>query len=198
MTPNRNGAGIAGTIRDQSLDSGTVVFSSAVFLFAFLPVALGAYHLSPRRFRNAVLLALSLVFYLWGGGAFVLWLLGSAVVDYVIARQILATAGDTRRRWVTVSVVGNVALLVAFKYAGLGVEVLNSLRGAFGDGSWPVPTVLLPLAISFFTFQRMSFTFDVAAGKIDPLPSFADYLLFGLLFPSPHRRAHRSLPRYRR
>ncbi len=161
-----------------------VVFSSVVFVFGFLPVALGLYHSAPRRHRNLVLSLLSLAFYVWGAGSFVLWLLISAAVDFRIARAIAAADSPSRRRsLVAVSICGNVTLLAYFKYLGLAADLFNWLAGSVGVGEISVGTVALPLAISFFTFQRMSFTFDVANGSIRELPTFVDYLTFSVLFP---------------
>ena len=166
-----------------------MVFSSSIFLFAFLPICLGIYFATPDRFRNAVLVVLSAAFYVWGGGAFFFLMLGSAVVDYLVARAIFArvdggaSAAKLTRYLVAGSVIVNVALLFWFKYAGFSAKMFNRLVDVFGVDPVAIPTVVLPLAISFFTFQRMSFTFDVAKRRITTFPSFTNYLLFGLLFP---------------
>lgn len=161
-----------------------MVFSAPIFLFAFLPIALAVYAISPKVARNAVLVALSALFYVWGGGWFFLLLLGTAAADYLIARGIVARRGvRSTRALVLASVIANIAMLFWFKYAGFTATGLNSLLSRLGLDTITVPHVVLPLAISFFTFQRMSFTFDVASGKIEKLPSFLNYLLFGLLFP---------------
>ena len=166
-----------------------MVFSSPVFLFAFLPIALGIYFATPARWRNPVLVVLSALFYIWGGGAFFGLMVASALFDYAIAvgvhRRVQGVGAKPVdvRVLVGISVAVNVGLLFWFKYAGLAAQIFNRIGDPLGIDAIGVPTVLLPLAISFFTFQRMSFTFDVAAGKIKELPSFLDYLLFGLLFP---------------
>ena len=134
-----------------------MVFSSSIFLFAFLPICLGIYFATPDRFRNAVLVVLSAAFYVWGGGAFFFLMLGSAVVDYLVARAIFArvdggaSAAKLTRYLVAGSVIVNVALLFWFKYAGFSAKMFNRLVDMFGVDPVAIPTVVLPLAISFFT-----------------------------------------------
>lgn len=164
-----------------------MVFSAPVFLFAFLPVALALYFVSPQRWRNGVLLALSCLFYLTGGGAFIILMLGSAALDFAIARAVYSRRHanvEADVRWLMGLSVGvNVSLLFLFKYAGFATQILNRALDVVHVSPLTVPHLVLPLAISFFTFQRMSFTFDVARGRIKEFPTFGQYLLFGMLFP---------------
>ena len=151
-----------------------MVFSSLSFLTLFLPLTLMAYYVSPRRARNAVLFAVSLVFYAWGEPVYVLLMLFSALSDY--AHGLLLEKWDgrpgLRRAALVSSVCINLGLLGFFKYAGLAVNTLNAALGL----SLPVPAVALPIGISFYTFQTMSYTIDVYRRKC---PAQHDLLTFG-------------------
>ena len=165
----------------------TVVFSSIEFLFAFLPLTLAAYFTVPERARNTVLLVASLVFYTWGGGAFVLLLLFSAAVDYSAGRYVAGSLVRNNTRGVhtgiAISVGVNLLLLSYFKYANFAVLQLNAVGGRLGleDIAWT--SVALPIGISFYTFQSMSYTIDVARGRCEPLRSPFDFVLYVALFP---------------
>jgi alginate O-acetyltransferase complex protein AlgI len=164
-------------------EPATMVFSSVTFLFFFFPAAVALYWLAPERARNLVLLATSIVFYTWGSGALVGVLLVSVAVDYglgfVAARG--ATTGDPRLRRlaITASVATNLSLLAWFKYAGWLIDNATELgiyRGA-------APEIILPIGISFFTFQSMSYTIDVARGRCRHLTNPVDFALYVTLFP---------------
>ena len=152
-----------------------MVFSSATFLYFFFPCFLGLYYLLP--WKNAVLLVASLVFYAWGEPRCVPLLLLSAVLNYTAGRLIFQS---TRRRlqWLWAGVAGNLALLLYFKYAGFAVASLNQLGAGL-----PVPHILLPLGISFFTFQGISYLVDVYRGTIAAQSSFARFAMYKAMFP---------------
>jgi len=164
-----------------------MVFSSVTFLFFFLPICLGGYYLLRPRWRNGWLLLSSLAFYTWGGGALVSLLIISTAVDYAMGRVVasgLTTGNRSRvRLGVTGSVVVNLALLSYFKYANFFVEQLNSLGQRFGfeESAWT--SVILPIGISFFTFQSMSYTIDVSRGRVSHLRNPLDFGLYVTLFP---------------
>jgi len=162
-----------------------MVFSSFIFLFAFLPATLATYYLSPPRGRNGVLLAASLFFYAWGAPRFVLVLLAGTWIDWTISRRIaaLALGAASRRRWLVASLSLNLALLAYFKYATFGVAQLGRLASALGLGSFPLVEVALPIGISFFTFHKISYVVDVYRGVSKPAASFALCLLYICLFP---------------
>ena len=157
-----------------------MVFSSASFLIFFLPCLLVLYFLVPRRcryLRNLILLAFSLAFYACGGPKFLLLMLLSIVINYVgglLAGP--AHRAGTRRLGMTLAVVLGLALLGWFKYAGFFGEMLHALLPVI-----PVPQVTLPIGISFFTFQGLSYVIDVyrgdAAVQRDPL-KLALYIAF--------------------
>jgi alginate O-acetyltransferase complex protein AlgI len=164
-----------------------MVFSSVAFLFFFLPLVLAAYHLSPRPVRNLILLLASLMFYTWGAGPFVLALLVSIAVNYVIGLRIERTrdAGDQRaaRIALAIGVVLNVALLAYFKYANFAVDSWNGLLGAVGLPTMPWSNVLLPIGISFFTFHSLSYLIDIFRGVARHLVAPVDFALYIAFFP---------------
>ncbi len=146
-----------------------MVFSGLFFLFLFLPVSLLLYYVCPAKIRNLVLLLASLVFYAWGEPKYILIMLFSAVFDYVNGRLIgRFDAGGRRgasRAVMIVSVIGNLAVLGTFKYAG----------GFIG--------LALPIGISFYTFQTMSYTIDVYRGEVEPQRNFISFAAYVTMFP---------------
>ncbi len=164
-----------------------MVFSSLSFLFYFLPLSVAAYFAAPQRLRNSVLLAASLIFYTWGGGALVALLFISIVADYLFGWLVGWAHEHEQRRWkifgVAGSVIVNVTLLGYFKYANFLVEQLNALGHRFGWGEIAWTSVVLPIGISFFTFQSMSYTIDIARGRVHYLKNPIDFALYVALFP---------------
>ena len=164
-----------------------MVFSSIVFLFFFLPLTLGAYFVVPQRARNPVLLAANLIFYTWGGGAFVLVLIASIAVNWAngcfLGRAV--ERGDTARQrmGVVVAVAANLLTLSYFKYANFAVEQVNSVADQLGVGPVAWTNVALPIGVSFYTFQSMSYAFDVNRGRCPYLRNPLDFALFVSLFP---------------
>jgi len=138
-----------------------VVFSSNVFLFFFLPGTLLLYYLCPRRARNLLLLAVSLLFYGWGEPVYLLLMLFTILLNYLAALLISReqAAGRDGKRALVLSLVLNLGLLGFFKYAGFLVRTLNLLLPA--ALRLPVPEIPLPIGISFYIFQSMSYTVDV-------------------------------------
>jgi alginate O-acetyltransferase complex protein AlgI len=164
-----------------------MVFSSVTFLFFFLPICLGGYYLLRPRWRNGWLLLSSLFFYIWGGGALVVLLIISTAVDYtmgfVVSSGIRTGSRGRVRLGVTGSVVVNLALLGYFKYANFAVEQFNALGQRFGFEEIAWTGVVLPIGISFFTFQSMSYTIDVSRGRVEHLRNPFDFALYVTLFP---------------
>ena len=162
-----------------------------VLLLYFLPVALLVYYALPRRGRHLALALLSYTFYGWDNPLFVVLLLPSTVVDYgcglAIAASVRDAGGARRRRLaVAVSVVTNLSLLGFFKYFNFGIDTLNGGGAALGAEWLGLDTALrvtLPLGISFYTFQSMSYTIDVARGHAAPLRNFIDFACYVALFP---------------
>jgi alginate O-acetyltransferase complex protein AlgI len=158
-----------------------MLFTSATFLLLFLPAAVAVYWGMPRRARNAVLLVASYVFYLSWSPAYGFLLAGSTVVNFVIARRL--PESNRRRRLLVLGVGFNLAVLAFFKYAGLltrSVAQLIGWLGLAGTGSFDGLHVLLPLAISFFTFEMISMQVDVYRGdvRVGGFLTFAAYKAF--------------------
>ena len=159
-----------------------MVFSSLIFLFLFLPACLICYFLVPGlKAKNLVLVVFSLVFYAWGEPFYVLLLLASAAMNYFAGLLM----GGCRRRGKSLKpvLVGAVALnllaLGVFKYAALAVTTLNQLAGL----ALPVPQIALPIGISFYTFQAMSYVVDVYRDEVGVQRSYGKFLLYISLFP---------------
>lgn len=158
-----------------------MVFSSATFLFIFLPaVYLLNLLIKSLRVRNAVLMLASLLFYGWGEPLYVFLMIASAFVNYLIALRLdRALSPASRKGLIILTVVFNIGALIFFKYAGFLVETINGLTGLM----IPVPAVSLPIGISFFTFQAMSYVLDVYFGTTKAHKSFANILLYISFFP---------------
>ena len=162
-----------------------MVFSSLTFIFVFLPLFLACYYGAPRRLKNPVALMGSYFFYAWGEPRFVLILLASSVIDYHLGRRLTRTDSTKagRRTVLALSLVLNVGCLAFFKYANFSVAQINTI---FGWGGGPVlawQTIALPIGISFFTFQKISYMVDVYRGTVGPARGFINYALYVALFP---------------
>ena len=162
-----------------------MVFSSQIFLFYFLPTALILYYLSPKALRSGVLAVLSFVFYGWWRPDYSVLMLISAGIDYYAARRIESAQRVERRGtfWLVVSCVANLGLLGYFKYANLVASTVNDLRSLWGAEPLPWVEVLLPVGISFYTFQTLSYTIDVWRKEVPAARSFVDFLCFVSMFP---------------
>ena len=161
-----------------------MVFSSSIFLFWFLPIFLGVYFLVDRRYKNAVALLASLLFYGFGSPKFLIVLLLSITIDFFLVRQIDKSDDAKRRKlFLVFSVILNIGLLAYFKYANFFIDNFNAILSAFGTPPVRWTKVVLPIGISFFTFQKMSYSIDVYRRTAAPLRSIADYALFIMLFP---------------
>ena len=163
-----------------------MVFSSLFFLYAFLPVFLALYYATPTRWRNVTALLGSLVFYAWGEPVFIgvlvvfsLFIYGLGLwLDRLRQRQ-LASA-----RWVlTLGVAANLALLGYCKYANFFVTELNGVLGWLHHGSLAWTKIALPLGVSFFIFQKISYLVDIYRGEARPARHLIDFLLYVMLFP---------------
>ena len=158
-----------------------MVFSSVTFLCLFLPVFLAMYFVSRNTaYKNIVLVAFSLLFYAWGEPVWVLALLLSGLTDYVCGRVIDRHREDKGRKIaLAASLVINLGLLSTFKYSGFVIENINLLLNT----NIPAPGFNLPLGISFYTFQTLSYTIDMYRGKIEVQKSFLKFLCYVTMFP---------------
>lgn len=158
-----------------------MLFADLFFLYFFLPVCLILYFITNRiQFRNAVLIVFSLVFYAWGEPLWIILLLFSVAANYYFGLMIGRTAGKPAAKfWVAVSLIVSLGLLGVFKYTGFIVENLN----AFLPFELPAPSFTLPIGISFYTFQIISYTLDCYWGKVKVQKSFAKFLMYVSMFP---------------
>jgi len=161
-----------------------MVFSSPLFLFYFLPAFLCLYWLAPQRLKNAVALVASLLFYAWGGLSFLALFLGSVVVNFGLIRFMdAATVRWKQRIFLIISIILNVSMLFYFKYANFFLDNVSAVRTSLGGPALSWEKVVLPIGISFFTFEKLTYTIDVYRGVNKPLKSFWDFLLYIMLFP---------------
>jgi alginate O-acetyltransferase complex protein AlgI len=162
-----------------------MVFSSYVFLYVFLPLFLIAYFLSPRSLKSLVIALSSYLFYGWWRPDFVLLMLFSTVVDFACGKGIerAQARGERGKNWVWLSCVTNLSLLGYFKYANFGIETLNRMIAEWGMEPMSWTAVVLPVGISFYTFQTMSYTIDVYRREAPPVRRFTDFMCFVALFP---------------
>ena len=155
-----------------------MVFSSLIFLFQFLSVCILLYFLIPSiKFKNIVLLVGSLFFYAWGEPVWVTLLIFSALLDYTASNLMFKKGAP--KIWLVISIVVNLSLLVTFKFSGFIIHNINVITSL----SLPEPGFTLPIGISFYTFQTMSYTIDVYRKKVTPERSFIDFLTYVSLFP---------------
>lgn len=158
-----------------------MVFSSILFLFRFFPIAMLVYYIAPRRYKNLVLLVESLVFYSWGEVRYFPIMIASILVDFIASNGIERhrQSKGACRAFLTLSVVFNLGMLGFFKYTNFLLLNLGALTGL----SFPPLSLTLPLGISFYTFQTMSYTIDVYRGKVPAERNIVDFGAFVVLFP---------------
>ncbi len=161
-----------------------MVFSSLAFLFLFLPIVLALHAAVPAAARNAVLLVASLLFYASGEGWYVLVMLLSIMANYGFGLAIAAaSAGRARRAALAVAIGGNLLLLGWFKYANFVVDSFNAALPALALAPVELAPIHLPIGISFFTFQAISYVVDVARGEVAAQRDLVRYGTFKALFP---------------
>ncbi len=157
-----------------------MVFSSLVFLCVFLPICFLLERCMPSiRAKNAVLIVASLLFYAYGEPVLVLLMLASTLFNYALGLLVAKGTKTARKRWVVVAVAVNLGLLGVFKYADMVVATVNALTGL----SLPLPSIPLPLGISFYTFQALSYVIDVYREDVEPQRDYARVLLYVSFFP---------------
>lgn len=163
-----------------------MVFVSPIFIFIFLPLTLFCYAAAEftrkKQIKNSVLLLFSLVFYSWGGLNYLFLLMLSIVVNYLFGR--LLERGKQRKKILIFSIIYNVGILFVFKYFNFFMDVIQDTAGLMHlNFTLIVPAITLPIGISFFTFQIMSYIFDVYQGKVEVQKNIFDLALYIMLFP---------------
>lgn len=154
-----------------------MVFSSTIFVFLFLPLVLLCYFLAPKKLKNYILLFFSLVFYIFGGPKFLLVLLFVVLIDYIGA--ILINKTNKKKLFLILTLILNISTLVYFKYTGFFLENVNNIFGL----NITIPDIVLPIGISFYTFQAMSYVIDVYRNKVSLQKNYLTLLLYVSLFP---------------
>jgi len=161
-----------------------MVFSSIVFLLGFLPAFLITYYLVPKKLKNITILLFSIFFYSWGAPKFIFVILGTTFLDFHLVKWMSATKKTLHRRlMLALSVSVNLGLLFYFKYSNFFVENVNALLGAFGINAIQWTKLILPIGISFYTFETITYVVDVYRRVHGPLHNFWDYQLYIILYP---------------
>lgn len=159
-----------------------MVFSSPLFLFLFLPIVLGLYFITPYKGKNFILLVFSLFFYAWGEGLYVIIMIASILFNYAIAR--ISTYFENHRSYLFITgIIGNLLLLIYFKYSGFLIANLNIGFYEIGINQLEAIQIHLPIGISFFTFQSISYLIDVWKNKKDIQKNPINLGLYIALFP---------------
>ena len=158
-----------------------MVFSKPIFLFGFLPIVLLLYYIAPRRLRNTVLFAASLIFYAWGEPKLVLLMIATIVVDYCAGLMIerFSEKKKASRAILVAALVINLGLLGIFKYANFMIESINALVG----GNIGLLNIVLPIGISFYTFQSLSYVIDVYKKVVPVERNILNFATYVTLFP---------------
>jgi len=160
-----------------------MVFSSSIFLFYFLPIALLLYYIVPARFRNLTLVLESIFFYTWGAPKYIFVVLGAMLVDFFLAKKIHNSEGNAKKRYLVLALSINIGALLYFKYFNFFIENINDIIFSLGFTPHNFLKVALPIGISFFTFHEISYLVDVYRAKKMPFKKITDYALYILFFP---------------
>lgn len=161
-----------------------MVFSSIVFLLYFLPVFLITYYFADKKYKNIVVLAFSIFFYSWGAPKFIFVILGTTLIDFHLVKWMSSVSRLTHRRLLlALSVSINVGLLFYFKYSNFFIENVNAFLTLFGGNDIHWTKLVLPIGISFYTFETITYVVDVYRRVHKPLDNFWDYQLYIILFP---------------
>ena len=153
-----------------------MVFSSILFIFFFLPCFLLLYFLVPKKFKNTILLIFSLLFYAWGEPIYIILMLFSTLANYLLA---ILINKSHKKIYLVICVLINIILLGIFKYSGFIIENINNLLNINLNN----PNLALPIGISFFTFQAMSYSIDVYRKEVPVQYNFFDLLTYICMFP---------------
>lgn len=158
-----------------------MVFSSIAFLYIFLPIMLLIYFIVPSKFKNAVMILASLIFFAWGEIKYIFIMLILAVMDFVCGRNIDKNIGNKKkmRLYLYIDVGVNLFILFFFKYSDFIIANINNITGF----NIPLLNIPLPIGVSFNTFQSLSYIIDVYRGTVKCEKSFYNYLAYTTLFP---------------
>ena len=154
-----------------------MLFSSITFIYYFLPVLLLVYFIVPKKYKNLVLLIFSLIFYFLGEPKYIVILILSCLLNYYFGKKV--STDKNKKLWLIISVIYNVGQLLIFKYTDFFIENINNVF----NSSINYLYIVMPIGISFFTFQAMGYVFDIYMGKHKPASKLLDFMTYISLFP---------------
>ena len=160
-----------------------MVFSGLLFLWYFLPIFLLFYFVAPTQWKNTVALIGSCFFYAWGAPEFFLGLFPSLIIDFYLVRLSNLSKGNLQKWLFRINIGLIILLLLVAKYLNFFVDNINQVVNLWGANGIIIKNIILPIGISFITFQRLSYVLDCKAKKTKPLENFQNYALYILLFP---------------
>lgn len=161
-----------------------MVFSSSIFLAVFLPVVLTLYFLTPKQLKNIFLLLASICFYAWGAPKFIFAILGTTTLDFFLVKTMYnAPTKQKQKLFLILSLCLNVGMLFYFKYCNFFIDNFNHVLNTLGVSSVAWTKVILPIGISFYTFESLTYVIDVYRREHKPLDNFWHYQLYIILFP---------------
>lgn len=158
-----------------------MVFSSLIFIFIFLPLVLVSYYIVPKRFKNTIILLASLIFYAWGEPVYVLLIIVSILINYfgaLLIRKYIIDKEKSKFIFITVLLI-DISVLFFFKYYGFAIESLGSILGV----NLQVKSIALPLGVSFYTFQQISYIADIYMQRVKPQKNLIDFAAYITMFP---------------
>ena len=158
-----------------------MVFSCLIFIFIFLPLVLVSYYIAPRRLRNTVILLASLLFYAWGEPTYIILIIISILINYLgalLIRVHIKNKDKSKFIFITLLLI-DISILFFFKYYGFAIECLGSIIGL----DLKVKSISLPLGISFYTFQQISYIADIYIQKVKPERNLIDFATYITMFP---------------
>ena len=158
-----------------------MVFSSLIFLFRFMPIFFLFYFILPMKYKNLCLLIFSLLFYSWGEPKYIILMIASILVDYCISQRIWKEKENKKKQKIllSTSIIFNIGILFVFKYYNFIADNINNIF----KSNIPLSSMTLPLGISFYTFQTLSYTIDVYRGRIRPEKNIVNFATFVTMFP---------------
>lgn len=158
-----------------------MVFSSLIFIFIFLPLVLVSYYIVSKRFKNSIILLASLIFYAWGEPVYVLLIIVSILINYfgaLLIRKYISDKEKSKFVFITVLLI-DISVLFFFKYYGFAIESLGSILGL----NLQVKSIALPLGVSFYTFQQISYIADIYMQRVKPQKNLIDFAAYITMFP---------------
>ena len=154
-----------------------MLFSSITFIYYFLPILLLIYFIVPNRYRNLVLLIFSLIFYFLGEPKYIIVLISSCIINYILSKKIYS--GKKSKLYLIIGCIYNIGQLLIFKYTDFFIDNINNIVGT----NIPFMYIIMPIGISFFTFQALGYIIDVYNKKHTPAKSLLDFMTYICLFP---------------